>query len=562
MLIDTRTLSAGQKVETDICIIGAGPAGITFAHDLIESGHRVHVLESGGEKYDGAVQNLSQGEISGDLHEALESTHRRQVGGTANHLILKMADKQYGYRFTPLDAIDFEQREAVPHSGWPIKKTDLDPYYAKIQQVCGVGYYDYSAEYWQRNDQFLLPFDQRKATNGVFMFGPTGKFSKDFPAEIEASDNVTLYTYATVVELLCDEGGSRVQSALVRMFDGKEVTFQAKHFIIASNALETPRLLLNSRRQHPNGIGNHHDNVGRYYMDHNLVASGYFYPNDPKLINQMGFYDMQKIDSASVLGRVDLSESAMRGKGLRNFSAAMFPMPWDERDLLTMTSLEAIKTYVRWHWRKSPKGLGQHIKNIFHGRKRLYHALYDRVRYGVPFFVGLAQGGWSKATHTEKKYNNLELLAIVEQSPNPQNRITLIDEKDALGCNKIKLHYQCAQADIESVKQAQKVIGEALEATGLGRYEPPKFNPEDIKNLPGIHHMMGTTRMSKNPKHGVVDQHCCVHGMTNLFIAGSAVFTTGGFANPTLTNLAISLRVADRVRTLLDATDIDVGCLK
>ena len=297
-------------------------------------------------------------------------------------------------------------------------------------------------------------------------------------------------------------------------------------------------------------------------MDHNLVASGYFYPHESTLINQMGFYDMQDIDGASVLGRLNLSETNMREKGLRNFSAAMFPMPWDERDLLAMTSLEAIKPIVKGRWHQRPENLWQHIKNIWHGKKRLCRALYERVRYGVPFFVGLAQGGWSRASHNESKYNNLELLAIVEQSPNPENRVTLLDEKDALGSQKIKVHYQCAQADIDSVKAAQKTIGAALEATGLGRYEPPKFNPEDMRNLPGIHHMMGTTRMSDNPKHGVVDKHCCVHGTTNLFIAGSAVFTTGGFANPTLTNLAISLRVADRVKTLLEMNEIDIGCLK
>jgi len=309
---DARNLPDGQEVESDVCIIGAGPAGTTLAQAFVDSGLSVSVLESGGDQFDANVQKLSEGQLSGDLYEALESTHRRQIGGTANHLILKMADKQYGYRFTPLDAIDFEQRDEVPHSGWPITKAELDPYYTKAQTVCEVGPFEYTAKAWQRDEQFLLPLNPEKAQNSVYMFGPTRKFSQDFPAQVQASSNVTMYSHATVVELICAEDGQQVSQALVRQFDGKEVTFKAKHFVIASNALETPRLLLNSRRHHPNGIGNQNDNVGRYYMDHYLVPSGNFYPDDPKLINAMGMYDMQNIEGSSVLGRVNLSEKAVR----------------------------------------------------------------------------------------------------------------------------------------------------------------------------------------------------------------------------------------------------------
>jgi len=548
---DARDFPGGTEVVSDVCIIGAGPAGTTLAHEFIGDGSTVSLLESGGDDFDADVQQLSRGELSGDLNEELESTHRRQIGGTANHLILKMADKEYGYRFTPFDAIDFEQRDSIPHSGWPIKKADLDPYYARVQAVCDIGPYEYSAEYWQRDNQFLLPLDSSKVYNSVFQFGPTGKFFQDFPDAIEESDNVCIYSYATVVELICGDDGKTVHTALVRTFSGREIHFKAKHFIISSNALETPRLLLNSRRHHPNGIGNQHDNVGRYYMDHNLVASGNFYPDDDTLINQMSFYDMQSQEGTSILGRLNLSEEIMREKGLRNFVAALFPMPWNPKDLLAMTSLEALKSHFRWNWKHRPENFRMHLKNVFYGRKALIRAVIGRLRYGVPIFVGLARGGWSRGVNVERVYDHLELLAMVEQSPNPDNRITLIDEKDALGCHKIKVHYTCSEEDVASVKEAQKIMGEAIVDTGLGGYAPPEFDAAEMKNLDGLHHMMGTTRMSDDPKNGVVDKHCCVHGLDNLFVAGSAVFTTGGYANPTLTNLAISIRVADRVKSLL-----------
>jgi choline dehydrogenase-like flavoprotein len=554
MKCDARSLEDRLDVISDICIIGAGPAGTTLAQEFIGTGYKVCLLESGGYHFDSSIQKLSEGEISGDLHEPLSSTHLRQIGGTANYLILRMADKKHGYRFTPLDAIDFEKRDAIPYSGWPIKKTDLDPYYAHVQKICDIGIYDYSAECWQ-NQQFLLPLNKAKANSSVFMFGPTTKFFKDFPKKIELSENVTIYSNATVVELICNASGGSVNEALVKTFDGKQINFKAKYFIISSNALETPRLLLNSRRHHENGIGNQNDNVGRYYMDHYLVPSGNIYPNDPRLINNMSFYDMQNFNGTSVLGRLNLSETAMREKGLRNFTAALFPMPLNANDLLAMTSLEilkrALKCILKFNFNDFPVDIHKHLKNVLRGRKRVFRAFYERFRYGVPVMIGLAQGGWSRVKNNEKKYDHLELLSIVDQTPNPDNRITLIEDKDALGCNKIKLHYTYSEDDVDSIRQAQKIIGEAIEETGLGRYEPPSHDAVCVKNQTGLHHMMGTTRMSKDPKNGVVDEHCCVHGIENLFIAGSAVFTTGGFANPTLTNLAISVRVADRVKKLL-----------
>lgn len=554
MKIDARGLVHGQIVESDVCVIGAGPAGTTLAREFLGADISVNLLESGGDKHDHRVHRLGEGTLSGDLYEPLESMYLRQIGGAANNWILQMTDDEYGYRYTPLEAIDFEPRDELPYSGWPIRKSDLDPYYARVQAVCDIGQYEYSAEYWSKEEGMLpIPLPSEKAYNSVFLFGPTKKFTKDFPAQIASSQNVTIYSHATVVELISSDDGLKIESALVRTFDGKEIYFKAKQFIISANALQTPRLLLSSRRHHPNGIGNQHDNVGRYYMDHNLVPSGNFVPHDPSLINKMGFYDMQAVDGASVLGKLVLSPEILRAEGLRNFAAMLFPTLWNQVQLDAMNSVAALKFHFTFNYTRFPKGLGRHLLNIFRGRNRLLRAMYESVRYKVPVLLGLGRGGWSRIANNEKKYYRLELLALIEQSPNPNNRITLTDEKDELGCPRIKVHYTCATEDIESVKRAQKILGEALVETGLGQYEPPIQSAEVMKTLTGLHHMMGTTRMSDDPRHGVVDRNCKVHGISNLYIAGSAVFTTGGYANPTLTNLALSIRVADQVKFELAA---------
>lgn len=568
---DANKLLNGTEVISDVCIIGAGPAGMTAAREFLATNFTVSLLESGGHGYNHDIQMLSKGEISGDINEEQEATHLRQIGGTANNWILQMTDDEYGYRYTPFDEIDFEKRDYIPYSGWPIKKSDLDPYYERVHAACGIGHYDYTAEYWARGKHQPIKLNKDKVYNSVFTFGPTKKFTKEFPEQVANSNNVTLYYHATVVELLCSENGEEVTTAVVRMLDGKEVYFKAKQFIITSNALQTPRLLLNSNKTHQNGIGNQHDNLGRYFMDHNLVMCGLFYPDDPSIINELGFYDMQGVDGTTILGRISLNPVAMKEHKLRNLAVMLFPTTWNQHDLDAMTSVNVFRLMPHqiYTWRfplelvkhifnliREPITLARHIRNILRGRKRLMLAVYEYFRYGIPVFLGLGRGGWSRVSNNQRKYDSLEVLAIVEQSPNPNNRVTVTEEKDALGCRKTKLHYICSEEDIQSVKRAQSLIGGALTETGLGGYQPPEQSAEVMKTSTGLHHMLGTTRMSDDPRDGVVDRDCRVHGMRNLFIAGSAVFPTGSYANPTLTNLAISIRTSDKVISLLEMMEI------
>ncbi len=279
MQIDVRTLTNHEIIQSDVCVIGAGPAGTTLAQEFLDGGVRVALLESGGTRADHRTQQLSSGALSGDLYEPVEQTHLRQLGGTANHWIIKMADKQYGYRYVPLDEIDFEPREGMPFSGWPIRRADLDPYYARVHAVCGIGPYEYGVDGWQGPEALPLQLDPAEVVTNVFMFGPTSKFTQEFPARFARSDNVDTYLHATGVELLTDAYGNTVEQAVVRTLEGKTLYFKARQFVIAANAYQTPHLLLNSWRAHAHGIGNQYDAVGRYDMDHSMVPSGNFYPH-------------------------------------------------------------------------------------------------------------------------------------------------------------------------------------------------------------------------------------------------------------------------------------------
>ena len=548
MFTDTRTLADNETITADICIIGAGPAGTTLAREFLDSDLQVVLLESGGQSADSRIQRLSEGTLSGAADEPVDQTHLRQLGGTANHWIIKMSDKQFGYRYAPLNDIDFRQRDAIPNSGWPVSRADLDPYYSRAHEVGQIGPYQYAPGNWETEKFKPLRLDKERVVSDFFTFGPTLLFGRDFPRQFQQSGNIHVYIHATVVELLSSEHGETIEAALVRGFDGKQTLFKARQFIIACGGFQTPRLLLASQSRSAAGIGNQFDLVGRYYMDHSLVPSGNFFPHDPRIINSLGLYDMRLMEGCSVMAKLSLAETVMQKEGLRNFAATFFPMP-ELRDVKAVQSLKNIA--IDLQSRKFPANFGDHLLHLYKGKWHLIRMLYQKTRYGGTMMPGFGQGGWSRFDDNEKKYRRLELMAFVEQSPNPNNRVTLIDEKDELGCPKINVHYQWDQNDLDSIRRAQEIMREELLATGLGSFEPASKDGAAVISALGLHHLMGTTRMSDDPKRGVVDEHCQVHGVNNLSIASSSVFVTSGYANPTLTIMALAIRLADRLKSRL-----------
>ena len=141
-----------------------------------------------------------------------------------------------------------------------------------------------------------------------------------------------------------------------------------------------------------------------------------------------------------------------------------------------------------------------------------------------------------------------ELNHMTEQSPNPHSRVTLSDERDIFGRNRVRLDWRLTPLDMRSIIKAQEIIDQELRYAGLGRLEIELRTETPPEHLEGGWHHMGTTRMHRDPKRGVVDEHCRVHEITNLFIAGPSVFPTGGYANPVLTFVALAIRLADYIK--------------
>jgi hypothetical protein len=257
MHIDARTLENGSLIEGDLCIVGAGAAGISIALEWINAGRKVLLLEGGGFDFEPRMQDLYRGEIVGLPYYPLHAAALHYFGGTTNH---------WAGMCSPFDPIDFEARPWVPHSGWPITRADLDPFYERAQKVLELTpYYDYDADSWSRRDSTLVPFalDRRALVTKMWQFSPPTRFGNRYRDAIVGASAVHLYTYANVCEIQANEVVSAVDELRVRTIDGKEHRVRAARYVLACCTIQNARLLLASNARATSGLGNGHDLVGR-----------------------------------------------------------------------------------------------------------------------------------------------------------------------------------------------------------------------------------------------------------------------------------------------------------
>lgn len=281
-------------------------------------------------------------------------------------------------------------------------------------------------------------------------------------------------------------------------------------------------------------------------MDHPLVRTGMFFPNDRNIFNATTIYDWQRINNTLVMGKLTLTDQTLRAEKLLNTCALLFP----RYPIYQSEAVGALKRLLGISKRSetSPNVIQDALKSIT-GVREIAGAAYRSLIKPAPIAESeLNLGGWSQMLDKEKKLGYFEVITPTEQAPNPENRLMLSHERDRLGCQKVKLHWRWREIDTESVKRTQEILAEEIARAGLGRLEIARNGSLPQLLSPGMHHPTGGTRMHTDPKQGVVDAKCKVHGVSNLFVAGSSVFPTGGFANPTLTIVAMAIRLADEVK--------------
>lgn len=548
MLIDARLLPAGETIETEVCIVGTGPSGLTLAREFLGQGFRVCLLESGGlEPADANIDSLASVKTAGDF-EQINGRHRR-FGGNSNYWAIALGDGQIGLRHRPFDDVDFEQRDWIPHSGWPFDRNHLLPYYERAHSTLGIGRFAYEGEDWEDAQHPQLPFVGDRVTTHMFQFSLSKVFFETYREQLRQAPNITTYLHATVTELETDATAGTVTRAQVACLNGNRFSVAAKFFVLAVGGVESAQLLLSSNQVQKQGLGNQHDLVGRFFMDHPLVCGGLFIPSDPKIFNRTGLYDLRSVNGSYVMGTLGLTNAVIRREKLVNISASLFPRSKyaspspAKRSLKALANLEAFKTGT----------VLEHSKTVLAGMDILANAVYGKLtRRHKPTWYDFFVGGWSKQEALRNEtFHAFEVVHQTEQLPNPNNRAKLSDEFDLLGRRRVLMETEWRQADMEGIMRAQDVLAQEIARAKLGRFRIFRHNNRPIMAQAGTAHHMGTTRMHVNPRQGVVDPNCKVHTVSNLFISGSAVFPTGSFANPTLTIVALSIRLADHVKALM-----------
>lgn len=552
MIIDGRTVSTDETLTTDVCIIGAGPAGISLARELANQDFRVCLLESGGlETLDTLTQALGEAETEGEMVQIAPQNRHRQLGGNAGYWGVHLSKTRQGVRLVPLDEVDFEQRDWIPYSGWPFKRDHLVPFYERAQAVMGSGPFAYDAEDWETADAPQMQFKSNRLRTRVFQFGVGKLFVDQYRREIGRASNITTFFYSNALELETDETGGTIKRVRVGCMDGNQFWVSAKIVILAAGGVETAHLLLLSNQTHPAGVGNQHDLVGRFFMDHPLVHGGVIIPSNPEIFNRTALYDLREVDGVPIMGGLTLSNEAIRKEQLLNIAAWIFPR---SKRFLPSDARNSLRTLASPRWLdQGMTGFLRDVRNVVGGVGEFATLVQDKVtKKPVPFWATLADGGWSYLqSQKERQYDLFEVLHITEQVPDPNSRLILGEGVDPLGRRRIKHLSRWSQAEKDGIKRAWGVLSDELSKAGIGKFVPQMDGDDFIVASATASHHMGATRMHIDPKQGVVDEHCKVHGVSNLYIASSSVFPTGGYANPTLTIVALALRLADRIKLIM-----------
>jgi choline dehydrogenase-like flavoprotein len=532
LIIDANNVPRGTLLEADICIIGAGPAGISLAREFDNQPFRVILLESGRLKRNRAGQALYKGENIGLHYEDLDQARSRYFGGSSNC---------WGGFCRPLDAHDFEARDWVPNSGWPIKRPELLPYYERAHALLQLGPFEYDPQSWEnwigRRDARLLPLAGDRAMNLISQLSPPTRFGRHYRDEILQSRNVVTYLGANVTEIEAPGNGARVSAVRVRTLAGGSFHVAAGTYVLATGGIETPRLLLASNRYQPRGVGNQYDLVGRYFMDHPRLRSGTIRFRDPAANSSI--YDLHYTLPGGVTAQ-----------GVK--IAAYFGLtPETQRaEHLGNTRCYAVSRYVG----DDPAAYTavSHIRQAVHGAGSLLDRsrsdLFNMVKQ-LPTVAVLAAGLKLRLPFLARGF---ALETVVEPTPLPDSRVTLGTGRDRLGMPRVKVQWRLGELEKRTIRRTQEILGEDIQRAGGGivTVDAPGEDEDWPDTLRGCWHHMGTARMADDPRRGVVDAQCRVHGMENLFIAGSSVFPTCGSDMPTITIVALALRLADHIKDL------------
>lgn len=492
--IDARTLPNGTTLPCDLAIIGGGPAGVTLALALADSKLNIVLLESGGQDFDGTVQHMYQGTVTGGYAQ-LDVGRLRFLGGGTNH---------WGGWCRPMDEMDFQAQDWLPHSGWPFGRAALAPYYPRAQALVEAGpwVYDAKGDVEAADKGAVLPLGKGGLYTSWFQFSkmrgnvlPT-QFGHRYADDLKRAANLKLLLNANVTGIRLAQDGGHVQRLDAATLNGKHFTVTPRFVVLACGGMENARLLLASNDVMKTGVGNQNGLVGRFFADNPI-------PRDvATLVSFAGslapFYgNNQVMDDGAIMRATFAPTATFRAAAHVTGSLSTIEQPVD----LDETGKAAVVTTA----------------------------------------IALGVDAASAKTYS--------LGCGMELAPDPDRRLTLGTEKDVLGMPRLNLAMRIGDDDFARFRRTLAELGRQLLAARIGMLRINCHTPADFQaNMDWGHHHLGTTRMSSDPKAGVCDPDGLVHGVGNLYVAGSSLFPSYSASNPTLNLVALTLRLADHLK--------------
>lgn len=526
-LSDLQSFDGQSQFEVDLCIVGTGAAGWAIAEEAGYSGLKILMLESGGPSFNSEMSELNNID---DIGVRLFNGRDRQLGGTTH---------SWSGRCVALADIDYEERSWVPLSGWPFGPEEIAPYLDRACGLLGAGPYRRNGRLSAHGSAVQRPeFDPDHLETVSWQFSQDSinpRDSKRLANTFRALKNADLrvLTHATVTNLDAGPTNRRIESVEITDPAGRRSTVRARGVVLCAGGVENARILLYSNRVNPAGVGNDHDLVGRHLLDH---------PRDTEMIVRFDVRDARRIRDTFGLYRLDshqgrhvfcdglsLSPTRQRRDGLLHCAGWLHEVGADDNPV------EALKRLVagpRTHPVKD-------ALSVLTQPGLVLDAVQERVVRG---------------NAAMNKIDRIGFLATTEQCPDPDSRVRLGNRLDRLGLPITQMDWRIHPLERETMAALATTISSEFQRLGLPGVEVAPWIKEGRHEgvvLVDNCHPTGTTRMAVDPRHGVVDANCRVHGLENLYVAGSSVFPTNGHANPTLMIAAFALRLGEHLREVL-----------
>jgi choline dehydrogenase-like flavoprotein len=521
MILDLGRERTMPPFVAEVCLVGAGAAGIVLAAELLRQGRRVLLLESGGRKEEEASQQLNRSERTGQPLKAVHPGRFRALGGTTI---------RWGGQVQEMQEQDFAVRPAIPGSGWPIAKSVLQPYYKRALAAEGLSpVLQTDEEVWRQMDSTppkldddLVPYFTR--------WCPEPNFARLYRDTL-ASPNLCVVLHASVCELLLNEARDAILGVRCRNLRGNERVFHAPTYVLCLGMIETINLLLQPLKQGQLAPWQRNEWLGRHVQSHIDYNAARLVDVDRKRMEQA--FPNIYLKRRKYQPKLRVAPERQQQEEILNISGAIsfISLGNVEQDVRQMKS--AARNLLRGNW----SAIG--LRDTLPALRRL------------PILLQLAYSFYVSHRAYWPKDVTYWLRVHCEQEPLSASRITLSSERDALGMFRSRIDWQVSSLEWKTIQRFTQMAKRAVESAGLATVAPqPELALEDgFRHVifDNSYHWAGGTRMGRSAAEGVVDTDLKLHGVRNAYVCSASVYPTSGFANPVHTLLALAIRLADHL---------------